>query len=323
MQGISVSKFEITDLSPKVKNPKLQKLVPTTLKPIHCEFTIKGVSNAVSNGIRRTICDEFPVLSMTVDYNSLTTTEPFIIPEMVLKRFMMIPLDQKCPENAVFSLHVTNSSPLLRDVKSSEIHIERGPKQLPFNGNYTLFTLAPGKSCHITDIKVAKHHGYVVGEGMCCIACNTSSTSVDQIPLNTFEIGEDGKPIGIPSRVSNPRVWKIGFNTNGSMEPHALIRSACEDIIRRVKATQELFYTIENNAQEYTLVVPGESHTIGNLFYRTIIDLYPAIPNAVYSVTNMERNCVIKVTTLDDINVILTNVVKKIIEQYTVIKSQI
>ncbi len=329
MNKIIVSNFEVTKLTPKTNSPAINKLLPKTLIPVHCEFKISGVSNAVSNAIRRTIACELPVNAMFAEYSSLVTNEVFIIPEMVLERFKMIPLDQKCPLDAVFELNAVNHANVLRDVKASEIKIIYGGSnsagskkltQLPFNDTFTLFTLHPGKHCIIKNIHIKSGVGHMNGEGMYALAVNTASVALDQKPINTFEPNGDG---GICSRVADPRVWKVSFNTNGSMDPEDIIKYACDNIVERIGIVADLLYSIENNQDEYTLLIPNETHTIGNLFMRMILDLYPSIRGVVWCDAVIGRSCTLKIRTDDDINEIMTSAIKTLIAQFKRIKEQL
>lgn len=309
-----VSNIVVTDLSPKVKNPAIQKYLPSGYFPKHIEFNIKGVSNAVSNGLRRTIGGELLVKALFAEFENLTTTDVFIIPEMVLKRLRMIPLDQSTPLNATFEIDATNDTPNVRDVKSSEIKIIGGMKKLPFNETFTLFTLQPGRACNIKPIGIHQAYGFTEGDGMHCVACNTVSICTDQTPINMYT-GE-----GISSSVANPREWKIAFNTNGTMAPKDIVKSACDNIIARVMSVQELLYSIENKNDEYSLTIEGESDTLGNLFMRTISDLYPDIRAVTYSGVNVGRTLTIRVRCDEDINTIFTTAIKQIVKTYGDIK---
>lgn len=322
---VSVTDIEIRDLSPKIKDPRFEKYLPKTLFPKHMEFVLGGVSGAVANGIRRTIMCELLVSAMYVEYEDIQTNDKFIIPELVMKRLRMIPIDQSCPLDATFELNVTNTTDIIRDVKASEIRIVSGGrgtkerpqlKKLPFNETFTLFTLEAGMSCKITNIGIHQDFGFIEGSGMHVVAFNCASVSVDQIPINVYE--PDDK--GIPSSISNPRVWRIKFNTNGTMRPESIIAYACDNIIQRVQSVQDLLYLIQNNNDEYVLVIDGESDTIGNLFMKTICDIYPDIRAVAYSVNSVGRVLTMRVRCDEDINSVFTTAIKHIVRIYTEIK---
>ncbi|QYB17665.1 putative DNA-directed RNA polymerase subunit IIi [Pacmanvirus S19] len=322
---INVSDIEITDLMPKIKNPAFEKYLPKTLKKKRMSFQISGVNNAESNAIRRTIGCELLVSGLHAEYENIKTNDLFIIPEMMVQRFRMIPIDQNTPLDAIFELDVINKTPNVIEVKSSEMRIvssgkgtkERPAlKKLPFNETFTLLTLEPGKYIKITDIGIHQDYGFREGYGTHVVAVNATSTAVDQKPINMYE-PEAG---GIPSAISNPKVWKISFNTNGTMEPKDIIVAACDNIIGRINSISELLYWIENNNDEYILTVNGESDTIGNLLMRTISDIFPDIRAVTYSTSSVGRILTVRIRCDEDINTIYNNSIKHIVQVFTEIK---
>jgi hypothetical protein len=317
--AVKVTELTVTSIAPKVKNPAFQKYLPTRLLPEHISFVVSPVSNAVSNAIRRTVGCELLVARMAVAYDNLHTTDIFIIPEMVIKRLRMIPIDQACPRDAIFELYAQNNTAVVRDIKSGEM-TAKGVKSLPFNGTFTLFTLNPGKSIKITGITINTAYGFVAGDGMHALGINPISVAVDQQPINTFE--PDNK--GIPSRISNPRVYRIAFNTNGDMPARAIVAAACDNIIARVQSITELLHSITSNAAgadiEYWLAIPGEGDTIGNLVMRTALDLFPDI-TVVYTVANIGRSASLRIQCGEDINTVYNTVIKHLVKVFREIKS--
>ena len=323
---ISVSDIKVTDLSPKLKNPAFEKFVPKNLKPKRMSFQISGVNNAESNAIRRTIGCELLVSALHTEYENISTNDMFIIPEMLVKRMRMIPVDQSVPLDAIFEIDVINKTTNIVEIKSSEIRIvspgkgtkERPSiKKLPFNETFTLFTLEPGRYMKITNIGIHQDFGFREDYGTHVVAFNTASVAVDQIPINMYE-PELG---GIPSRISNPKVWRITFNTNGTMDPKEIVAAACTNIIERIQSISELLYWIENNNDEYILTINGESDTIGNLLMRTICDTYPDIRAVTYSTTSFGRVLTMRIRCDEDINTIYSSVIKHITRVFTEIRS--
>jgi len=321
-----VSDIVITDISPKIKNPSLEQYMPKTLFPKHFEFKIAGVSNAVSNAIRRTAACELLVSGLHVDLEDIKINDPFAFHEMIINRFRLIPIDQRTPLDAVFELTAVNTTDDVRDVKASEIRIaspgkgtsERPQlKKLPFNETYTLFTLGAGKSAEIKNIGLYQEYGFNEGYGAHVVAINAASVALDQKPINTYE-PDDGN--GIPSRISNPREWKISFNTNGTMEPKAIVAAVCDNIISRVQSIHDLLYSIQNNGDEYILTIDGESDTLGNLFMKTVCDIYPDIRAITYSTSSVGRVLTLRIRCDEDINTIYGTTIKHIVGAFNEIK---
>lgn len=317
---MQVSDIKITDLTPVIKNPALAKLVPKTLLSKHISFTISGVNNAISNALRRTIACELLVNGLHAEYEHVKTNDMFVIPEMILGRLKMVPIDQTCPLDAVFELDVTNKTAGELDVKMGDMRIvnpghgKKPLRELPFNHTTTIVTLKPGKSMKISNIGLHQDYCYHLGYGAYVVACNVASVAVDQQPINLYEGG------GIPSSISNPQVWKISFNTNGTLPPREIITVACDNIIARVTAIKELLFSIENNNDEYILTINGESDTIGNLFMRTINDIYPDIRAVVYSTSSVGRVLTLRIRCDEDINTIYDTTIKHIVKVFNTIR---
>lgn len=340
---MKVSNIKITSLAPNLAllssptSAQAVKVPPVRLVPSFVEFEISPVSNAISNAIRRTLSSEMMVSRMDANFESMQSTDAHNIQEMIIKRLRMIPIDQSCPMDAIFELAASNDGLQLRDVKSSEIRVvhkgseskgseSKGSgaavplKELPFNGAFTLFTLKPGKSAKITNIHMRAERGYTPGSGMHALAVNVASVAVDLVPEPPSN-GDTRSP-SLRSSVADPRHWRISFTTNGDMSPKRTVAAACEDIINRVKSINDILYSITNNEDEYVLEVPEETHTIGNLFMRTINDLYPDILAVVYSVSNIVRQCTIRVRCTEDINIVYRTTIKHLVETFTTIKDR-
>jgi DNA-directed RNA polymerase subunit L len=321
-EQVAVVNLKVENWKPKLKNKALEKYMPKTLIPEHCSVDLHGISAAFSNGIRRTIAGELPVKCMIVDYSTFKTDEVFIIPEMVIKRFKMIPIRQTVSNNAKFSLDVRNNTNELIDIKSSEIKMAGGG-HLPFNETFTLFTLHPDKYCKIDHITVGEIFGYNAGDGMGVLGVNAAHIVLDQTPFNMYEVDEQGYPIGTPSRISNPRKWQLSFTTNGSMPAIEILKNACANICERLNKTLKYMSGIENNDDEYILTIPGETYTIGKIINRSIHELYPDIRAVTSSVANIGRIAYVKVRTDDDINVIFNSAISHAVKVYTTIRNQL
>ena len=289
---MKVTDIVVSKNAPIVADKNIAKLLPTRIFPEKISFTINGVNNAVANALRRTISCELPVLSMVAEYTDVKTNDKHILPEMVIARLRMIPLDQTTPEVLVFELSATNATAQTRDVKSGEMKISNGKaKILPFNETFTICTLAPGTSITITGIKLYKGYAYNAGDGMQTLAYQVASVAVDQIPVDEF----DPSAGGIHSREADPRVWKLSFGSHGTVPIKQIVAMACTNLVERLNVVKGNLQDIKFNGDFYTLTITGESDTIGNLFMKTICDEFKEVDSITYSTSNYERKAVIKV----------------------------
>lgn len=357
MKAVKLQDWNVTRLVPNVPE-RFKHLLPTVLVPERCEFTLHGCSNAVSNAIRRTILCELSVLYLTCEYEDIVTDDPHVIPEMIQKRLRMIPLLQSIPLDTTFTLEYQNKTLLVEDVKTSLFAVKGKQRGKYFNETTTLVSIAPGRSIKINNCRVASAVTHQEGYGMCGIAFNATSISVDQVPIDMYagmkqtlhamseavELNEgmasksantdraatvtsantnnktlDTNTNMVSSHVADPRVWKIAFNTNGTMHPNEIIISACRNIIDRLKHVTSLLHTIVSNDNQYILTIHGESHTIGNLIMKTTDELYPDVEAVTYNCSNVERIATIRIIYNDDINTLYKNVVENLIETFDTI----
>jgi DNA-directed RNA polymerase subunit L len=298
-----------------IKDKTLAGLIPTTLIPQHIEVVISGINNAESNAIRRTMACELPVIGLECEYSDIQTDDMHIIPELIQKRILSIPVDQTIPLNTTFSLEYLNKTPVPFDIKTSQLKTQSKNKY--FNDTITILTLAPEKYIKISNIKPTSNYGFIEGHGMNVVAVNTASICMDVDPINVYE------RIGVSSHITDPKVWKLSFNTNGTMDPKKILIASCNNIIERITAVNTLIPSINAIDDQYILIIYGESHTIGNLLTKNIVDMYPAIKIVTYNVNSVERSVTIRIRCDDEINIIYKNVINKILAVYKTIISQL
>jgi len=314
MNKINVQDSLTTDMRPHGVSAEYKDLLPTVLFPYKFEFTINGASNAVANAIRRTIACELPVKCLICDYENIQTNDPFIIPELIVKRLKLIPIAQHVSDRAEFSLASQNKTMGVIDVKSADLLPVKAARPV-FNETFTLFSLNPATYCNISKVRVESRYGYIAGDGGAVLGVNTTSTVVDVQPYDQYE------DKGVHSSNSEARSWKISFVNNGTLEPNRIVIMACDNIIARASAVLELLHQINNNGDEYSLVIVGESDTIGNLLMKTICELNPRIKMVTYSTSNVERSMTLRIRCDDDINIVIGGAVAEIISIMEKIKN--
>jgi DNA-directed RNA polymerase subunit L len=308
MKEIGVKDFKVDVVKYELPTAYAQ-LAPKNLFPATCSVVLTNCNNAIANGIRRTIMCELPVKALSCEYEDIDTDDPFIVPEMVQARLRSIPLDQTIPIGTVYSVSA-KSSVVPLDVHTSTFK----PASRYFN-NMTLLTLQPLRYLNIRNIRVSTEIGIREGYGMHAVAFNATSIALDIAQMNPYE------GTGVSSHVADPRMWKLSFNTNGTMEPAAIIKYACDNIIERLKAIP--IDEITEHDSQYALSLPGESHTIGNLIVRTTLDIYPDIPAITCVVGSVDRVATIKIRYGDDINIMLKTVIDDLVKKFTIIKSSL
>lgn len=308
----TVSEISVTNLAVKVKDPAIQKLLPTRYTPDRMRFVLKNTNASIACAIRRTLMSETPTIAMLVDDMNIVCNDGHVNPDIITKRVRLIPLDQDCPTDAVFELDAVNSTMVARDIKTGEFRIKRGAvKKLPFNENITFVTLKPGCSISITDITVHTAQARALGDGMHAVAFDIIARPLGYEMPNAYE-----NIVGVPSRYSNPTTYEIVFTTNGNIGARKLAAETCRRIAKRVRSVKDILYSIEHHADEYQLVIAGETYTVGGLLMRAIHDSYPDIRAVTYTCDESGNTCTMRVRCDDDITTVFRTAIDRIAGEF-------
>lgn len=329
MRNITVTDISISANRPNVKNFAAAKLLPKNknINPEKVRFVLDNTNSAISNGLMRTICDGLPVIAMSITIGDIKTSDPHILEEMIVPRIRSIPILQSTPRNSKFVLDVVNDSDEIRDVKSSEI--STGKLSLPFNETFTICTLAPHCYLRIDNIVIREEYGYVKKNGMHAVAYATAGLTLDVKPFDMEGFyAKDRDPnakdsdFGTPSREANPHKFAIIFNTNGTMPGKDIVRVACDELIKRIQFVLDSVDNITIGSLGSILTIPDETDTIGNLYMKTITELYPGVDYVKYEVSGFERSVDIVVRFPDfDIKTMFVEVSEYLIGVYKTIRS--
>jgi len=300
-------------------------------------FELHDVNNAIANGLRRVICNELPGLALWFELEECVTDNPFAINNMIQNRIRLIPIDQTVRPDTIFELKVINTTPVVRYVWSNEIRLQGGREiKKPIFNNHPLFTLEPNKRLDIDRITIRRDYGYnFAGHSL---ACNVTSLALDQAPPFLYRDEDPTPPTPppnavadahfefieaaaerVPSRLSNPRKYRITFINDGVLPSNQIVTMACDELISRMEAVIKHSDNIDREKSFYILNMPGYSHTTGNLLVRTIIDNYPSA-TATYSVESMARSLRVRILTDDDIGDVLRRATEIIADQYKQIR---
>lgn len=107
------------------------------------------------------------------------------------------------------------------------------------------------------------------------------------------------------SAASAPKNYELKVESLGTMEPVALMKKCCQNIkarLAKIKAdldkTQDIISVIQKGERSdagsaTSILIRGETHTIGNLLRQTIFDLDPAIANVRTSLEHPSNRAII------------------------------
>lgn len=197
-------------------------------------------------------------------------------------------------------------------VKSRDIESTSKGK-LPFNETFDLAMLNQGRYLSIDKIYVQRGYGYT--HGGFTVASGVACVPLDQQPydVNTME--------GVQAGVSDPRVHRLSFTLNGTIAHGELMRSACDEIIRRLDYTSKAVTSVYHSDDTYHLVLPNETHTIGNILVKGLCEQYPDVPAATYSSDPLAKTITVSLRTTDDIETMIVDVCKNNMKTIGVIRA--
>lgn len=311
----TIVNFKVKDITPRLKDPEAQALLPKNLKKYYVEFEIHNVNVALANGIRRTLTSEMFIKCLTFDYADFSTTDPFILNDYVLERLRCIPVKNSIPTSAKFKVSVTNTSDSPIHVKSSDIVDYNGKSSQYFNETFDLAILAPGKHINITNIHITEDAGY--NHASHNVTYNATCVPLDVVMYSPFNGNNQHEQVF--SSMSDPKKHLITFKTNDTMEPKTILSECCLNIIARLSSV--IGAPIESVVDLHNLIIYGESHTIGNIIMKSVCELYPEIPACTYHVDETSRILHLKIISDDSVESILSDVVKHNIKILTGIEA--
>lgn len=297
----SVKNIKVVSLAPEVKDPEIKKLLPTVVYPEDVSMELHDVNVAVANGLRRVVLSEIPVYALTFDYGDFRTNNPHTLNDYTRDRIKNIPVMQNVNPKSIFRLNVMNTNEAPMRVKSHEIEMV-GKGKLPFNETFDLAMLNPGRFLSIDKIYIQRGYGYT--HGGFAVASGVTCIPIDQQPydVNTLE--------GVQSGVSDPRVHRLAFTLNGTISHGEVMRLACDEMIRRLDYASKAVTSVYNSEDTYHLVLPNETHTIGNILVKGICEQYPDVPAVTYSSDPLAKTITLSLRTQDDIETLIVDVCK-------------
>lgn len=261
----------------KTQYEALKHLIPE-FENNRLTFEIVDSNCAVANGLRRTIMTELPIRHMTVSMNDIKTTDMRIVGDIVLGRIEMIPIPQNTPLGSMYSLKFENLSDTFVDVNSSEIK-QRGSSVNGMMSTIPICSINARHSISISDITVVESYGYINGRA-----------SLGRV---SYEILNHDMDKNL-STTSNPSHFKLTIEMPGNVNVKEHVIFAINNICSRLDAIDIDNHTTEFNT--FKLLIPNETHTIGNLITAFIFKIQPGIEYVAMRCAHpSKRECVIDI----------------------------
>jgi len=328
------------------------------------QMDIFGIHTAEINAIRRVLTDEIQHYYMTTNDAILQTDDPYINMPKIENFISQIPLCYSIPKDIIkkirFGINIKNETTSTMAVLCGELMIESKDIDLKnpiFDPTFELFALGAGKEIVIHNIKIINNYGkYYAGANLACNAIyeHLDIEEYSMEDMNRKEnriksfVGQSGYKIS--SLVANPIHHRLYFNIpattkNYKSEIRQILNDVCDNIIYRLR---NILIYIENSHKStsqhgdqitdiqssilenidinrYIISIPNETHTIGNLLKRIILnEIFPSCSLITYNIT-FEKNLEITINYLEgeDIHKYLINSIKFGINTFNEIKKEI
>jgi DNA-directed RNA polymerase subunit L len=316
VRRVKIERFELT----AEKVPELRELFGLDRLPLgesRVEIELAGVPTAVVNALRRVVTDEMTWHALQVPEDGFVTsgtTELFMLPQFVNDRIALLPLRPQIPSDVIeelqLQLDATNTSTGLLAVYAGDLEVTKGkmPEAL-FNPTFKLAVLQPGKRLVIRGIHISSGSGRVHARYQ--VARRAALRHLDLPQYSKAEthspdgVAADQSGYKVSSLVANPRHHVLSATlpatTANPTEVRSIFADACANIKDRLRLVaaaveqsvaegshgrgiQYTVVTLESGLAEASLLVPGETHTIGELVRRSVYETSPDVAYVEYSV---------------------------------------
>lgn len=301
--GIVVDPLVTESLKPEISDPDVRKLLPTRGEyPIRCSVNIRGINNAIANAIRRVLIGEMANYALDLCKETWQTTDGYLNVDFIAHRVQLVPLTRaKVAVGDKYVLSVENNTDELMSVRTNMLRAEGKKAEISdaFFDTIELFTLRARCRIYFEVIVVAQDGAPGA------TAFTALAIPFDERPANIVdpEAGESititKTLVAIPdpttakyvqsSSLSYARNWQIVFESVGKGTGEEILARVIDTIIERTLAllrvpiirgqdkqvgSSAMMSEIDVVDDLYTIKVPGETHTIGNLFVRCAFEVF-------------------------------------------------
>jgi hypothetical protein len=232
-----------------------------------------------------------------------------------------------------FTLEDTNDTTAVKETRTAAMQGVKPGFASMIDNNILFVRLQPGCYLKITDIVIKIGPSYLHDSGMTTVAPLAVAYPLDHKPWFPYQV-VDGQVVsvapdetnnvnaGCPSVMADAKIHRLGFHTNGTMKPEHIVVAACETLIMRCKnilSRKYQFQLAAGDNAEYRLSL-DETPTVGELFMRTVLDIFPDIPAVSYKEETIS-NVIILRCRCDDISKVVETAMRRLIDQFAMIAS--
>lgn len=343
---------------------KLYGIRKIPIFPTRVTIKIMGMHIAEINAIRRVLTDECMHYYMTTNEATLETDDPYINMPKLENYISQIPLCYSISKDIVkklrLGINIKNNTTNSIAVLAGDLTIESKDVELKnpiFDPTFELFSVGSGKQVTIHNIQIINNYGkYYSGANLTCNAVyrflDIEEYSLEDINrkenrIKSF-VGQSGYKVS--SLLANPTHHELSFvvpatSKKYKSEINQILIDVCDNIIYRLR---NILIYIENSSKNssyqsdsiqssilenvdnseinrFILIIPNETHTIGNLLKRIIVnEIFPSCSLVIYDIT-FEKNLEITINYIegDDIHKHLINSIKFAINEFNELKKEI
>lgn len=291
--------------------PALRELFGLARLPLgnsEAALTVRGrdVSTQVVNALRRTLSDEMPGLALTVPpdgFDGALSTDEFMLPQFVVQRIRLVPIRQGLPhgewKGLRLALDVTNTTTDVLPVYTGDLTLTAGALSAPlFNPTFELAALQPGRRLVVRDIQVAQ--GFGGAHVSFQVARRTAFAHLDLEQWGDEDVrGPKGDARDLSGYrasclVADPRHHRLTAvlpaTTANPAEARAAFLAACANLRERLRLVETAVARLPAGAaldvggglRELAVDLPNETHTVGALLCRVVLDALPDVELVAY-----------------------------------------
>jgi len=322
--NISVS-IKSESLAPQTDDAEVRALLPRFGEhPIVSSVTIRGINTALANGLRRILLTEMENMALQINLESWECDDPFIMIDMISRRILNIPIVQRAARPGdVYTLSVFNDNDEPLDVMSASMRATREhDRPLPFFETFIIVTLQPHRSIKFSATAA-------LGDQALDAVYATCSSAV-AIPLDERVIdpvtgapGIDDKHLPLPpsvryvasSTITNPHDFLLRFESCGKGDTKFIMTRALKEFDERMNRLRDAPVItgpaqtshshdsmtdvardigMQQLADVYHIRVPNETRTIGELFVRCALQVFPNLNYAASDINDLSAELIIR-----------------------------
>lgn len=217
-------------------------------------FELHNTTSDMANTIRRFLCDEIYVYSMTLNEYDIKTNDAFILNDYIKKKIESIPIMQDMEKYDIdkftINLYFENITTNCMNIYTRDFEILYDNKPYSgddfFSNNINIFSLKPAKKIKITNIKITK--GIAKDDAnKFLLLSNIKYKILDSEPLYKTKL----KKTGESSLNSNPSKFLFKLTNHRNIKPKKILNMCFDEIIKRFDVINSDIKNIKESDMSY------------------------------------------------------------------------